>query len=111
MCSFKQKTGIRFQRLPIFWIPLTPKHEEKETRRTSAIYETAMAHQRHTEQTVLTRKEKPTPANTGAPIPGYRKRGPITPINDRSTSARHTKEQHSNSSNYRGKGPTYSSEA
>lgn len=24
-------------------------------------------------------REKPTPANTGAPTPGYRKRGPITP--------------------------------
>jgi hypothetical protein len=51
---------------------------EKETRRPRH-YDTAMAHQRHTEQTVLTRKEKPTPANTGAPVPGYRKRGLINP--------------------------------
>jgi hypothetical protein len=51
---------------------------ETETRRARH-YDTAMAHQRHTEQTVLTRKEKPTPSNTGAPVPGYRKRGLINP--------------------------------
>jgi hypothetical protein len=56
-----------------------PKHEEERNKRKRYHYETAMAHQRHTEQTVLARKEKPTPANTGAPVPGYLKRGPITP--------------------------------
>jgi hypothetical protein len=56
-----------------------PKHEEERNKRKRYHYETAMAHQRHTEQTVLTRKEKPTPANTGAPIPGHLKRGPINP--------------------------------
>jgi hypothetical protein len=56
---------------------LTPK-PEKETRRAKH-YDTAMAHQRYTQQTTLARKEKPTPANTGAPVPGYRKRGAINP--------------------------------
>jgi hypothetical protein len=42
-------------------------------------YSNAMVQQRHTEQTVLARKTKPTPANTGAPVPGYRKRGAINP--------------------------------
>jgi hypothetical protein len=56
-----------------------PKPEKEKTVNRQRHYDTAMAHQRHTEQTVLTRKEKPTPANTGAPVPGYRKRGPINP--------------------------------
>jgi hypothetical protein len=56
---------------------LTPK-PEKETR-IPKHYDTAMAHQRYTQQTTLARKEKPTPANTGAPVPGYRKRGAINP--------------------------------
>lgn len=42
-------------------------------------YSNAMAQQSHTEQTVLARQTKPTPANTGAPVPGYRKRGAINP--------------------------------
>jgi hypothetical protein len=42
-------------------------------------YSNAMAQQSHTEQTVLARQTKPTPASTGAPMPGYRKRGAITP--------------------------------
>lgn len=42
-------------------------------------YSNAMAQQSHTEQTVLARQTKPTPANTGAPMPGYRKRGAINP--------------------------------
>jgi hypothetical protein len=56
---------------------LTPK-PEKETRRAKH-YDTAMAHQRYTQQTTLARQTKPTPANTGAPVPGYRKRGAINP--------------------------------
>lgn len=32
-----------------------------------------------TRPTKITMQEKPTPQNTGAPIPGYRTRGPITP--------------------------------
>ena len=31
------------------------------------------------QQTTTVTREKPTPANTGAPTPGYRKRGPINP--------------------------------
>lgn len=42
-------------------------------------YSNAMVQQSHTEQTSLVKQEKPTPASTGAPVPGYRKRGPITP--------------------------------
>ena len=34
-------------------------------------------HQVHTDGALS--RETPTPANTGAPIPGYRKRGPINP--------------------------------
>ena len=41
--------------------------------------ENAIVQQIHTEKTALKRQDKPTPASTGAPIPGYRKRGPITP--------------------------------
>jgi hypothetical protein len=106
-------SGVQFQSKD--WNPFTaaaglidkliPEPEKDKS------YKNAMVQQSHTEQTSLAKQEKPTPANTGAPVPGYRKRGPITPINDRSTSARHTKEQHSNSSNYRGEGPTYSSKA
>lgn len=29
--------------------------------------------------TTITEREKPTPQNTGAPQPGYRKRGPVNP--------------------------------
>ena len=58
---------------------LMPKPEKERKVNRQRHYDTAMAHQRHTEQTVLARKEKPTPANTGAPVPGYRKRGPINP--------------------------------
>jgi hypothetical protein len=42
-------------------------------------YSNAMVQQSHTEQTVLARQTKPTPSNTGAPMPGYRKRGAINP--------------------------------
>jgi len=42
-------------------------------------YSNAMIQQSHTEQTVLARQTKPTPQNTGAPMPGYRKRGAINP--------------------------------
>jgi len=42
-------------------------------------YSNAMVQQRHIEQTTLARQTKPTPANTGAPVPGYRKRGAINP--------------------------------
>ena len=42
-------------------------------------YSNAMVQQSHTEQTVLSRQTKPTPQNTGAPMPGYRKRGAINP--------------------------------
>jgi hypothetical protein len=42
-------------------------------------YSNAMVQQSHTEQTVLARQTKPTPQNTGAPMPGYRKRGAINP--------------------------------
>lgn len=42
-------------------------------------YSNAMVQQNHTEKTSLTQQTKPTPASTGAPVPGYRKRGPITP--------------------------------
>jgi hypothetical protein len=42
-------------------------------------YSNAMVQQSHTEQTVLARQTKPTPQSTGAPMPGYRKRGPINP--------------------------------
>ena len=42
-------------------------------------YSNAMVQQSHTEQTVLARQTKPTPQNTGAPMPGYRKRGTINP--------------------------------
>ena len=58
---------------------LLPKPEKETKTNRQRHYDTAMAHQRYTEQTVLTRKEKPTPENTGAPVPGYRKRGPINP--------------------------------
>jgi len=53
-------------------IPEAEKDKDKH-------YSNAMAHQSHTEQTVLARQTKPTPQSTGAPMPGYRKRGPITP--------------------------------
>ena len=56
---------------------LIPK-PEKETRKQRH-YDNAMVQQRHTEQTVLTQRQKPTPTNTGAPMPGYRKRGAINP--------------------------------
>lgn len=52
---------------------LTPDPEKEKH------YSNAMAHQSHTEQTVLARQTKPTPQNTGAPMPGYRKRGAINP--------------------------------
>jgi hypothetical protein len=52
---------------------LTPDPEKEKH------YSNAMAQQSHTEQTVLARQTKPTPANTGAPMPGYRKRGAINP--------------------------------
>lgn len=42
-------------------------------------YSNAMVQQSHTEQTSLPRQSIPTPANTGAPVPGYLKRGPINP--------------------------------
>jgi hypothetical protein len=70
-----------------------------------------MAHQRHTEQTVLTRKEKPTPANTGAPVPGYLKRGLINPSTTGAPVPGTLKNNTATQSNYRGKSPTYSSEA
>jgi hypothetical protein len=52
---------------------LTPDPEKEKH------YSNAMVQQSHTEQTVLARQSKPTPANTGAPMPGYRKRGAINP--------------------------------
>jgi hypothetical protein len=42
-------------------------------------YSNAMVQQNHTEQTSLSKSTKPTPGNTGAPVPGYLKRGPINP--------------------------------
>ena len=51
----------------------TPKPEKDKH------YSNAMVQQSHTEQTVLSRQTKPTPQNTGAPMPGYRKRGAINP--------------------------------
>ena len=33
----------------------------------------------HEPEETATVRETPTPANTGAPMPGYRKRGPINP--------------------------------
>jgi hypothetical protein len=53
---------------------LVPKDKESDKH-----YSRAMVQQNHTEQTSLTQQETPTPANTGAPVPGYRKRGPINP--------------------------------
>jgi hypothetical protein len=74
-------SGVQFQSKD--WNPFTaaaglidkfiPEPEKEKN------YSNAMVQQSHTEQTSLTRSEKPTPANTGAPVPGYRKRGPITP--------------------------------
>ena len=42
-------------------------------------YSNAMVQQNYTQKTSLTKSTKPTPANTGAPTPGYLKRGPINP--------------------------------
>lgn len=53
---------------------ILPKDKESDKH-----YSNSMVQQSHTEQTALTRHDKPTPANTGAPVPGYRKRGPINP--------------------------------
>ena len=74
-------SGVQFQSKD--WNPFTaaaglidklmPEPEKEKS------YSNAMVQQSHTEQTTLTKQEKPTPASTGAPMPGYRKRGPITP--------------------------------
>ena len=73
--------GVQFQSKD--WNPFTaaaglidklmPEPEKEKS------YSNAMVQQSHTEQTTLTKQTKPTPASTGAPMPGYRKRGPITP--------------------------------
>jgi hypothetical protein len=51
--------------------------EQESNLRADLLAKTLSMHEAHYKGLPL--REKPTPANTGAPVPGYRKRGPITP--------------------------------
>jgi hypothetical protein len=71
--QFQSKDWNPFTAAAGFIDKLIPEPEKDKS------YKNAMVQQSHTEQTSLARQEKPTPANTGAPVPGYRKRGAINP--------------------------------
>lgn len=51
--------------------------DQRSAMRNRALHDALTLHQVHTEGTLD--RTKPTPENTGAPVPGYRKRGPINP--------------------------------